>query len=129
SISIRHGGRRRRPNPPKGGRRSMRKLWIFFALCILLGVSAGIGRLVQGEEAKSTRPIPITPSTVGVRIMFGLQDTQPTPWDGSLAVTSGSVTRLEGWRFRQTDAIIGNSGWRASTRRLQANAAQQQRQA
>src|SRR4051812_23783440 len=104
----------------------MRKLGLFFTLCILLGASAGIGRLVQGEEASATRTLPITPATVAVRIMFGLQDTQPTPWDGSLAVSGGSVIRLEGWRFRQTDAVVGNSGWRASSRRQQPRPGQQQ---
>src|SRR5690349_1271650 len=106
----------------------MRKLWMFLVLGILLAAGAGLGRLVRGGEARPTLALPLTPSTVAVRIMFGLQDTQPTAWDGSLAVTSGSVIRLEGWRFRQTDAVFGNNGWRASTRRQAPRPGQQQPQ-
>ncbi len=53
---------------------------------------------------------------VGVRIRFGLTDNANTVWDGTVTVSPGRVTLLSGWRFEQTDAVEGTTGWKASTR-------------
>ncbi len=62
---------------------------------------AGINQL-QSEE-------------MGVRIRFGLSDTRPTDWSGTVAVSPGRVTHIGGWRFNRTDQINGVEGWKAST--------------
>lgn len=53
---------------------------------------------------------------VGLRIRFGLNDKSNTTWDGTVAVSSGRVTRISGWRFEQQDKADGVKGWQASTR-------------
>jgi len=47
-------------------------------------------------------------------IVFGVGDTTPSAWDGSIAVHGAEVVRLEGWRFDDTDQIDGLS-WKLST--------------
>lgn len=51
-----------------------------------------------------------------ILIQFGISDTAPTPWDGSLTVTPGTVTEVSGYRFEQKDAVEGKDAWKASTR-------------
>ncbi len=55
---------------------------------------------------------------VGVRIRFGLTDTEPSKWDGSVSVSPGRIERIDGWRFQDGDRVLGTHGWQASTRPL-----------
>jgi hypothetical protein len=55
---------------------------------------------------------------VGLRIRFGLTDDSNTKWDGSVSVAPGKVAGISGWRFQDGDAVVGDSGWKASTRPL-----------
>jgi hypothetical protein len=47
-------------------------------------------------------------------IVFGLGDTTPSAWDGSIAVQAAEVLSVEGWRFDDTDQIDGLN-WKLST--------------
>src|SRR5215204_3773550 len=60
----------------------------------------------------------ILASEVGVRIRFGLTDTQPRKWDADISVSPGKIERIDGWRFQATDEVQGTTGWKASTRSL-----------
>ena len=48
------------------------------------------------------------------RIRFGLTDTEPTAWDGSVNVSGGRVVALRSWRPRAADEIAAAS-WKLST--------------
>ena len=48
------------------------------------------------------------------RIRFGLTDTEPTAWDGSVTVSGGRVASLRSWRPRAADKVEGSS-WMLST--------------
>lgn len=52
---------------------------------------------------------------LGLRVRFGLNDRQPTKWDGTVEVSPGKVTHLSGWHFARGDEINGTAGWTAST--------------
>ncbi|MEW6303047.1 MAG: hypothetical protein AB1705_06225 [Verrucomicrobiota bacterium] len=71
---------------------------------LILGVALSLSSLQAAE--------------VGVRIRFGLTDDSNTKWDGTASVSPGKIDSISGWRFQQTDAIIGTTGWKASTRPL-----------
>src|SRR5262245_39313203 len=60
--------------------------------------------------------IPVLAADVGVRVRFGLTDTEPEKWDGTVNVKPGKVALVSGWRFEQTDQANGTEGWVASTR-------------
>jgi hypothetical protein len=53
---------------------------------------------------------------VGVRVLLGVTDQQPTVWDGSVSAQGASITRLDPWRFGKEDDITGSNSWKASTR-------------
>lgn len=67
----------------------------------------------------------------GVRIRFGLTDQGNTKWDGAVSVAPGRVDSISGWRFQQSDAVDGTTGWKADTRPLtvRRSNAQKQKQA
>lgn len=49
-------------------------------------------------------------------IQLGLNDKEPTVWDGSITVTPGEVQEVSGYRFEQKDTIKGKDAWLASSR-------------
>jgi hypothetical protein len=64
-------------------------------------------------------PAQLPADEVTCRILLGLTDTESTRWDGSLSVTSGTVVRLEPWRFDDGDTLQDTS-WKLSTHRARA---------
>lgn len=42
---------------------------------------------------------------VGVRIRFGVGDTQVADWDGSVELSEGKMLSLDGWRFQNPDKV------------------------
>jgi hypothetical protein len=50
------------------------------------------------------------------RLMFGMNDSQPATWDGSLRLSEGEVAGIEGWQFTATDAVEDKSAWKLATR-------------
>ena len=50
------------------------------------------------------------------RVRFGFRDTEPSKWDGSVAVDGGRLVSVEGWRFEKNDTMTGPSSWKASSR-------------
>jgi hypothetical protein len=54
-------------------------------------------------------------ANVGVLLRFGFTDKEAKNWDGQVAVTSGRVAEISGWRFADFDKVLGTSGWKAAT--------------
>ena len=63
-------------------------------------------------QASTVQPMDIS----SVRILFGLTDTEPASWDGTVAVDSGAVKAIQGWRFGPEDSTDYTHSWKASTR-------------
>ena len=62
--------------------------------------------------------LPTGSPAVAFKIAFGVTDTEPTRWDGSIEVASGAVAALTGWRFYKDDQILPDGkSWKCSTRR------------
>ena len=56
-------------------------------------------------------------SIVSFRMRFGVKDTGPKSWDGSLTVSGGEVLRIRNWRPKPGDRIDGNRAWSLSSRK------------
>ena len=54
---------------------------------------------------------------VELLLQLGLNDKEPSEWDGTLKVAPGELNGLTGWRFQQQDKLVGKDGWAARTRR------------
>src|SRR5262245_47289147 len=71
------------------------------------------GLLVLDWASKAKMPTP----GVAVLIEMGLKDRQPTAWSGRATVQGARVVHREGYHFRDTDKLVGQDGWEASSRR------------
>src|SRR5438105_4444120 len=101
---------------------SMRSITLKTTPVLLLGLGFLLyPRLTQYAQDTRSRQ---APDTVTFRVLLGVGDTEPTVWDGSVKVSGGNVTSIQGWRFAETDSS-DKAGWKVSTRRLgPQNAAQ-----
>ena len=51
-----------------------------------------------------------------VRVVFGVTDTAPSQWDGTVKLDSGTITAIQGVRFGPEDSTDYSSSWKAATR-------------
>ena len=67
--------------------------------------------------AQPPAPLPLADdSVVSIRVRFGLTDTAPRSWDGTVNVSGGQLLSLRLWRPHPEDRIDGTSGWKLATR-------------
>src|SRR5277367_4239966 len=71
--------------------------------------------LLLAQPTTPSRPAG-TLSVASVRVLFGLTDTGPTNWDGTVSLDSGTVRAIQGWRFGPEDSTNYSSSWKAATR-------------
>jgi hypothetical protein len=84
------------------------------ALCVVGIVFLGNFPTVEAKpQAKVDRP-----KLVEYCILFGVGETEPTKWDGSIEPSGARIRQISIWREDGDDKIDGNS-WKLSTRRLQ----------
>src|SRR4030095_11131115 len=79
-------------------------------LLIVLGVLL-YPRLTQ--HAQSPKQIAM-PETTTFRVLLGIGDTEPTEWDGSVKLSGGNITAIQGWRFADRDSSDYKSSWKVS---------------
>ena len=73
---------------------------------------------LAGRPAPAPVPQPQPAGTAAVRIVFGETQSATRVYDGSLSVSSGSVVRLEPYRFFQNDAVTGADSWKLTLKRV-----------
>ena len=92
---------------------------------VLFLVGAAVAALLgwqRGPLFSQSAPAPsatLDDSVVSFRVRFGISDSEPRTWDGSLAVTGGEVVDLRNWHPRPGDQLKGKTAWSLSTRRGQ----------
>jgi hypothetical protein len=86
-------------------------------LAATLLAGAGVWALA-GRPEPAPLPQPQPAGTAAVRIVFGETQSATRVYDGSLSVSSGSVIRLEPYRFFQNDAIAGADSWKLTLKRV-----------
>jgi hypothetical protein len=75
----------------------------------VLGLVAAWGGPQQEVRKK------LDPEAVSVRLLLGVGDAEPGPWNGSVKVDRGQVVGVENWRLRQGDEITGADSWKAKS--------------
>jgi hypothetical protein len=61
--------------------------------------------------------VPASPQTLAsARIIFGLTDTAPSVWDGSVTLDTGAVRAIQGVRFGPEDSTDYSTSWKVATR-------------
>jgi hypothetical protein len=56
------------------------------------------------------------PDDIAFLIRFGLTDSQPRSWEGSIRVEGGQLLSLDGWQFGAGDDVRSNGAWKFATR-------------
>ena len=81
------------------------------AFCCLPGLILTVGSLA----AQAIPPL-TGDDVVSVRLRFGITDTEPQSWDGSVEVTGGDLLALRNWSVHPSESVDGTS-WTMATRR------------
>jgi hypothetical protein len=86
-------------------------------LFLALALPAGIWFFGRTSVHSQSTPSPELPADViSVRLQFGVTDSEPRDWGGSLSVSGGSLMKVRNWRPRPGDEVQG-AQWKLSTRR------------
>ncbi len=86
-----------------------RSLALGLVLLGVSGLSAALARPQAGNPPK------LDPDAVAVRLLLGIGDEEPRPWNGRVTLSEGEILRVEGYRFREGDAITGPDAWKAQS--------------
>jgi hypothetical protein len=62
----------------------------------------------------SVQPAPSADDLQSVTLVFGSKDVEPTRWDGSAAISTGRIEKVEGWHFNVAAKVNGME-WQCST--------------
>ncbi len=79
-------------------------------LCCLTGLLFAAGSLT----AQAIPPL-AGDDVVSVRVQFGITDTEPRSWDGSVEASGGEVLAVRNWSVHPSESVQGNS-WTMATR-------------
>src|SRR5579872_2776052 len=87
---------------PHARERPMRRPVLVVVLFLVFGSGLGLVRYLRSQEAARAAQLPasarLDPAAVAFRIMMGRGDTAPTAWNGSVAVSNGTLIHVEGWQ-------------------------------
>ena len=82
----------------------------------LLGAALFTATLFYSQRPAVSQTVPAGDSVLSFRMRFGVTDTAPKVWDGSLKVSGGGeALRIRNWRPRPGEKIDGVRGWSLST--------------
>jgi len=88
------------------------------------GSTASADKKVRAYQPLQTVPVALDAQTV--RILLGLQDTEPSQWKGSFRLTDGQLLEAVPWRIGPNDSISPEGQFVLMTRRVQAGTQRQQ---
>jgi hypothetical protein len=91
-----------------------RRLWLYS----LLALGALLAASLYSQYRPAAAPVPAAgmPTGTSFLVVLGVGDKAATAWDGSVALTGGSITGIRGWRFAGKDVTDSKSTWQVSTR-------------
>src|SRR5258708_37404650 len=81
----------------------------------VIGAALLAAALFYTQRAAVSQTLAADDSVLSFRMRFGVTDTEPRAWDGSLTVSGGGeALRIRNWRPRPGDKIeeIGRASWR-----------------
>jgi len=61
------------------------------------------GAVVTAVAAQQPLDVPMDRKLVSLKLLFGMEDKEPSTWEGSYQVTEGRIIATDGWRFMADD--------------------------
>ncbi len=123
----------------RSGRVVMVSLLLVGGVGLILSFHAAQQRRQQGTQPRRAasappgarsyiplQPVPMPLEVRTVRILLGLQDTEPTVWKGQFRLSEGTVVRAEPWRIGPNDRVTPDGSFTLHTRQVAAGTQRQQ---
>ncbi len=85
-----------------------------------------VGQAIAIRFYQPLQSVPMPLDIVSIRILLGLQDTEPTKWVGEFKISEGELLSAVPWRIGAGDRISPDGKFVLSTRRVQAGTQRQQ---
>ena len=85
--------------------------WSRSAFLLLIGVPAVLflmNRSPRVVSAKPAAPALSGQSAAQFAVLLGVNDSEPTRWDGSIRAKGARITGLDGWRLGEGPAHVGS---------------------
>ncbi len=82
--------------------------YLLLVICPLVAVAA---------MAQRPLDVPMDRGLVTVKLLFGMEDKEPSTWEGTYRVTEGRIIATDGWRF-MADDYATVSGFKLEVRRF-----------
>ena len=89
----------------------------FLSGAAVVGATLFAAAVLYTQRSAVSQTLASDDSVTSFRMRFGVNDSEPRPWDGSLTVSGGEALRIRNWRPRPGDRIEGARAWSLSTRR------------
>ncbi|MGE3819661.1 MAG: hypothetical protein AB7I30_09515, partial [Isosphaeraceae bacterium] len=89
---------------------------VAFSLATVVGVTAALAQKpIEPTESRRGKPgaRALNDGQRTIRLTLGVGDGSSNPWSGRVTLSEGSLVAVEGQRFREGDATVGDDGWKA----------------
>lgn len=83
----------------------------------LAALAASVALSQRPQGGTQTPPPTSTREVLQFALLFGVRDSEPLAWDGSIEATGARITGMDIWRPAEADATEASS-WKLSTRRV-----------
>jgi hypothetical protein len=84
-------------------------------LLLLAGIFGGVLLWLQQGSVLSQQSPRAEEEALSVRVRFGVNESSPRAWHGSVSATAGRIVSLRNWQPRPGDEVSGTS-WKLATR-------------
>ncbi len=87
------------------------------ALVFLTVAAATAASLLGWQRGGGAPAAAVDDSVISLRVRFGVTDSEPRAWDGSVVARGGEIAALRNWHPRPGEQMSGAGGWTLATRR------------
>jgi hypothetical protein len=92
----------------------MRRSVLFAFVVLALCAAWWLRPTTAASQITLPQPAPSAQELQAVTLIFGSKDAEPAKWDGSVAISKGSIEKITGYHFTAESKINGNA-WECAT--------------
>src|ERR1044072_1354039 len=89
--------------------------FVFLAGAITAAGLFLLQRSVTQAQITTPQHAPHPKAVQAVTVIFGSKEAEPSKWDGSAAISQGSIDRIRGYHFTSDSKILDGNAWTCAT--------------